>query len=342
MSRPKVFVVQPVMEAGRRALEDFADVEVFESDRMIPRRELLRGVAACDYLWTLGDTPIDAEVMDAAPRLRGIATMALFPHAVDVEAATARGLPVTVVPQLVTRTTCDLTVALVLGLAWRIVEADRFTREGRFHQEQSTAFLATGLRGKTVGMIGLGEIGVEIAKRLRAFETDVAYTKRTRLEPVREAVLGVRWEPDLDELLRGADVVVVMATYNPTTHRLIGERELGLMKPTAVLVNTARGRIVDEAALVDALRAKRIAGAALDVYWNEPPKSAPAPDPALFELPNVILTPHIGTATFETRTAMSLAVVENLRAMVEGARPPGVVNPEVYGDPVRARSDRLA
>lgn len=341
MSRPRVFVVQPVMEVGRRALEAFADVEVFESDRMIPRQELLRGVADCDYLWTLGDTPIDAEVMEAGHRLGGIATMALFPHAVDVEAATARGLPVTVVPHVVTRTTCDLTVALVLGLAWRIVEADRFTRSGRFHQEQSTAFLTTELTGKTVGMIGLGEIGVEIAKRLRAFEMRVIYTKRTRLEPDREAFLGVEWEPDRDALLRTADFVVVMTTYNASTHRMIGERELGMMKPTAFFVNTARGRIVDERALIVALRRGAIAGAGLDVYWHEPPMSEPAPSPELLELSNVILTPHIGTAARETREAMSLAVVENLRAMADGRRPPGVFNPEVFGEKPLERSDRL-
>lgn len=341
MSRPRVFVVQPVMEVGRRALEAFADVEVFESDRMIDRASLLRGVRDCDFLWTLGDTPIDAEVMDAGPGLKGIATMALFPHAVDVEAATDRRLPVTVVPQVVSRTTCDLTVALILGLAWRLVEADGFTRSGRFHQEQSTAFLTTELTGKTAGLIGLGEIGVEIAKRLRAFEMRVVYTKRTRLEPDREAFLGVEWEPDRDELLRAADVVVIMTTYNAGTHLMIGEREFGLMKPTAFFVNTARGRIVDEQALVAALRDGRLAGAALDVYWNEPPMSEPSPSPELFEFPSVILTPHIGTAARETRDAMSLAVVDNLRAMVDGRRPPGVFNPEVYGEPPLVRSDRL-
>lgn len=342
MSRPRVFVVQPVMGVGRQELEAFADVEIFESDRMIPRPDLLQGVAACDYLWTLGDTPIDAEVMDAAPRLKGIATMALFPHAVDVEAATARGLPVTVVPPLVARTTSELTATLVVALAWRIVEADRFTRSGRFRQEQSTAFLTTELAGKTVGMIGLGDIGAGVAERLRAFEMRVVYTKRHRLSPEREAVLGVEWEADRDRLLRSADVVVVVATYNASTHRLIGERELGLMKRTAFLVNTARGRIVDEEALVDALRARRIAGAALDVYWNEPPKSEPAPNPGLFELSNVILTPHIGTATRETREAMNRAVVQNIRAMAEDRRPPNVVNPEVFGEPAPERSERLA
>jgi glyoxylate reductase len=308
---------------------------------MIPRDALLAGVEDCDYLWMLGDTPIDEEVMDAAPRLKGIATMALFPNVVDVGAATRRGLPVTVVPHVITKTTCDLTCALVLGLFWRIVEADRFVRGGRFHQEQSTTFLTRELTGKTVGMIGLGEIGAEIVKRLRAFEMNVVYTKRNRLSPDRERELGVTWEPGLDDVLRRADVVVLMATYNASTHELIGAREFGLMKPSAFFVNTARGRIVDEPALIEALRNGTIAGAGLDVYRTEPPVGEPSPSPELFDMPNVILTPHIGSATVEAREAMALGVVENLRAMIAGERPPDVVNPDVYGEEAPARSDRL-
>jgi glyoxylate reductase len=340
-TRPKVFVVQPVMDVGRRALEEIADVEVHDSERMIGRDALLAGVGDSDYLWMLGDTPIDEEVMEAAPRLKGIATMALFPNVVDVEAATRRGLPVTVVPHVITKTTCDLTCALVLGLAWRLVEADRFVRDGRFHQEQSTTFLTHELSGKLVGMIGLGEIGAEIVTRLRAFEMDVIYTKRTRLPEEREQALGVTWEADLDGLLRRADFVVLMATYNQTTHKLIGAREFDLMKRSAFFVNSARGRIVDEPALIEALRDGKIAGAGLDVYWQEPPVGEPAPSPELFEFPNVILTPHIGSANVEAREAMSLAVVDNLRAMIEGRRPPGVVNPEIYGEESGQRLDRL-
>jgi glyoxylate reductase len=339
--RPKVFVVQPILEVGRRALEEFADVHVFDSERMISRPELIHAVGDCDFLWMLGDTPIDAEVIDAAPKLKGIATMALFPNVVDVDAATARGLPVTVVPHVITKTTCDLTLAHILGLAWRIIEADRFTRCGRFHQEQSTSFLTTELGEKVVGMVGLGEIGTEIVKRLRAFEMNVIYTKRNRLPEDTERELGVGWVAELDELLGVSDFVVLMATYNKTTHKLIGARELGLMKPSASLVNTARGRIVDEPALVEALRERRIAGAGLDVYWNEPPVSEPSPSPELFEFKNVILTPHIGSATVEARTKMALAVVDNLRAMVAGEPAPNAVNPEVYGAAPLERSDRL-
>jgi len=341
VAKPKVFVVQPVMDAGRAALEEIADVEVFESERMISKPELLHGVRDCDYLWMLGDTPVDDEVMEAAPKLKGIATMALFPNVVDVEAATRRGLPVTVVPHVITKTTCDLTCAIVIGLAWRLVEADRFVRCGRFHQEQSTTFLTTELSGKLVGMIGLGEIGTEIVRRLRAFEMDVIYTKRNRLPTEREQELGVTWVEDRDELLSRADFVVVMTTYNASTHKMIGAREFDLMKPTAFFVNTARGRIVDEPALIEALRERKIAGAGLDVYWQEPPVGEPSPSPELFDFPNVILTPHIGSATVEAREAMSLAVVDNLQAMIAGERAPGVVNPEVYGEEAAERPDRL-
>jgi glyoxylate reductase len=341
VAKPKVFVVQPIMDIGREALEEFADVRVNESERMIGRSDLIEGVRDCEYIWMLGDTPIDAEVMDAAPELKGIATMALFPNVVDVEAATARELPVTVVPHVITKTTCDLTLAHILGLAWRLVEADRFTRDGRFQQEQSTSFLTTGLEGKVVGMIGVGDIGTEIVKRVRTFDTDVIYTKRNRLPEETERELGLAWVEELDDLLRRSDFVVLMTTYNESTHKLIGAREFDLMKPSAFFVNTARGRIVDEPALVEALRERKIAGAGLDVYWNEPPVSEPAPSPELFEFDNVILTPHMGSATVEARTKMALAVVDNLRAMVAGEPAPNAVNPEVYGEAPVARPDRL-
>jgi glyoxylate reductase len=341
MAKPKVFAVQPVMEVGLEALEDFADVDVFDSYRMISKPELLARSRDCDYIWMLGDTPIDEDVIAANQNLKGIATMALFPNVVDVEAATKRGIPVTVVPHVITKTTCDLTCALVIGLAWRLVEADAFVRAGRFHQEQSTTFLTHELAGKVVGMIGLGAIGSEIVKRLRAFEMEIVYTKRNRLSGRQEAELGVSWEEDRDELLRRADFVVLMTTYNETTHKLIGEREFKLMKPSAFFVNAARGRIVDEPALVEALRNGEIAGAGLDVYWNEPPISEPAPSPELFKFDNVILTPHMGSATHEAREKMALAVVENLKAMVDGERAPGVVNPEVYGEAPAVQPDRL-
>jgi glyoxylate reductase len=190
-------------------------------------------------------------------------------------------------------------------------------------------FLAHSLPGRKAGLVGLGRIGVELAKRLAAFELDVIYTKRERLPEKDEAELRVSWVPELDEVLESSDYVIIAANYNPSTHLLIGEREFRLMKPTAFFVNTGRGRIVDEPALLRALREKWIAGAGLDVFWQEPPVGEPAPPPELFEMDNVILTPHIGSATPESRRTMSLRNVENLAALVRGERPPDLVNPEV-------------
>lgn len=330
MAQPKVFVVQPIPDEGRRALTDLADVRVHQSDRMISRDDLVDGLRWCDYLLMLGDTPVDAGLMDVNPNLRGIATMAIVPNVVDVDAATARKLPVTAMPNIVARTTCDLTMAIMLGLAWRIPQADRFTRAGLFHQEQSNQFLVHGLSGKTLGLIGLGQIGELVARRAAAFDMDIVYTKRTRLAPALERELGVQWFADKDDVMRRADFLCILANYNPSTHLLIGASELALMKPTAFFINTGRGRIVDEDALLQALRDKKIAGAGLDVYWNEPPISQPDPNPAFFEFDNVILTPHIGTATLDLRREMIMYPVRNIAALIDGRRPPNIVNPEIY------------
>jgi glyoxylate reductase len=327
--KPRIFVVQRIPQSGLDMISEHGEVEVFGADRMISRDELAAALRRTDYLYTLGDTLIDAELLEVNPSLRGIAVMTMNPNVVDVDAATQRGIPVTNVPHFITKTTCDLTLALILGLAWRLVEADRFTRCGKFHQEQSMAFLCHSLPGKVLGLIGLGQIGQEIAKRARAFEMEVVYTKRTRLPVERERELGVEWVDGNDEVLRRGDWVSIMASYNPSTHLMIGAREFGLMKPTAFFVNTGRGRIVDERAMIEALQQRKIAGAGLDVYWTEPPVGEPSPPEELFRMDNVILTPHIGSATHESRDKMATAAAANLIAMIKGERPPNLFNPEV-------------
>lgn len=330
--RPHIFVVQPIMPEAVAVLKRLGKVEVFDSERMISRPELLHAMRSCDYLLTLGDTTIDEDVLANSPRLKGIAAMSMgVTGVVDVEAATRRGVPVTNIPHYIAKTTADLTMALLLGLAWRLVEADHFTRNGRFRQEQSMTFLTHSLPGKTAGLVGLGAIGHELVKRLRAFELDVIYTRRSRLSKEEEDALGVAWVPELDDVLKSSDFVIIAANYNPSTHLLIGEREFGLMKPSAFFINTGRGRIVDEAALIKALRRNWIAGAGLDVYWHEPPVSEPAPSAELLGLKNVILTPHIGSATVESRRQMAVRAAENIAAMVRGERPPDILNPEVLG-----------
>ncbi|MGE2832797.1 2-hydroxyacid dehydrogenase [Mycobacterium sp. SMC-4] len=330
MTKPRIFVVQPIPEEGLAMLREVGEVEVFESDRMISRDELKAGLRRSDYLFTLGDTTIDDDILDANPDLKGIAAMSMLLNVIDIPAATRRGIPVTNIPHVIGRTTCDLTMAILLGLAWRIVEADAFTRAGRFRQEQSMSLMCHSITGKTVGIIGLGEIGQHIALRCRAFEMDVIYNKRTRLDPVNEAELGVAWRDDMDDVFREADFLVVMAKYTEETHLMIGERQFDLMKPSAFFINTARGRIVDEPALVKALQDGKIAGAGLDVYWCEPPVGEPAPSPELLTMPNVILTPHIGSATWDSRRQMAQLCARNIVAMIAGERPPDLMDESVY------------
>ncbi|HWE82541.1 MAG TPA: NAD(P)-dependent oxidoreductase, partial [Gaiellaceae bacterium] len=213
-----MFVVQPIMPVAAEALREHADVEIFESERMISRDELKAGIARADYLYTLGDTPIDGDILDANPDLKGIAAMTMITNVIDLDAATARGILVTNIDMVIETTTCDLTMALVLGLTTRLVEADRFTRDGRFHQEQSMTFLWHSLPGKVFGLIGMGAIGTQIAKRAKAFELDVLYTKRTRLAEDEEREIGVGWVDGMDEILTRSDFVCVMAKYTPETH----------------------------------------------------------------------------------------------------------------------------
>jgi len=227
-------------------------------------------------------------------------------------------------------------VGMLLACAYRLLDADRYTRCGQFKQEQTMALMGQGCPGKTVGLIGLGLVAEFMVPRLRPFELTIIYTKRTRLSQDRERGLGVEWAADKDDVLRRSDFVCVACDYNPSTHRLIGAPEFARMKPTAYFINTARGRIVDEPALIRALRGGAIAGAALDVYWNEPPETYdPSPSPELYTLPNVILAPHNGGATWDVRGEMTKSVARNIVAMIRGERPPGLCNPEVYGDPPR-------
>jgi glyoxylate reductase len=331
--RPRILVPQPIHEAGLRLLREVGDVEVVETDRMLSREELKAALSRSDYFLSIGDLPLDADILDANPRLRGISAVAAHPDEwMDVEAATARGIPVTGLTRgPVVNTTADLTIAFLLALAWRLAEADRWVRDGRFRQEQSILFMGRSLEGKTLGLIGFGQVARAVARRAIALELRVAYTKRSRLDRSTEAQLGVTWVPTLDALLGGSDFVSVHADYNDSTHVMIGERELGLMKPTSYLVNTARGRIVDEKALIKALRERTIAGAGLDVYWGEPPVTySPDPDPGFFDLDNVLLTPHLGGQTEETLAELARLGAENLVALVKGERPSSVVNPEAF------------
>jgi len=320
----EIFVTQPVPEAALARLRDGGTVRVFpDASRILPYDQLREEAGRCDVLYCLLHDRVDAGIIAAGQRLRLIASSAIVPAHVDVAAATARGVLVTHIPNIVAEATADLQWGLLMAVTRRIVEGDRAVRRGLFPGSQSMYFVGGEVHGKVLGTIGLGAIGRAIARRAAGFGMTVLYTKRSRLMPEEERQLGVDYRP-LDTLLGESDFVVVNASYHQGTHHLIGARELGLMKATAYLINTARGPIVDEPALVDALRAGRIAGAGLDVYEREPQVH-----PGLLELDRVVLTPHIGSAARDTRERIAAIVVDNILTFLRGGRPPFVVNPEV-------------
>ena len=322
---PKIFVTQPIPEKALARLREVGNVEINpDSTHIITKPELMAALDRNDYLLCLLHDRVDAEVISVNPNLRLIASMAITPSGVDVAAATARRIPVTTIPPAVTETTADLHWALLLAVARRVVEGDRALRSGIFPGSQSMHFVGGEVNGKTLGIVGFGSIGEAVARRARGFGMRILYTKRHRLDEQRETTLGVEYR-SLDDLLKESDFVSINAVLSPETTHLIGERELSLMRPSAYLVNTARGPIVDEKALVRALEEKRIAGAALDVYEREP-----LVEPGLINLPNVVLTPHLGSAALDTRDRVAGILVDNTIAVIEGRRPPNLYNPEIY------------
>ena len=325
MNRPRVLVSQPIPASALERLQALAGVEVGgDASRILPRPELIERIRRADVLFHLMHDAVDAAVIAAGTRLKMIASMAVVPATVDVAAATARKIPVTTIPPIVAEATADMHFALLLAAARRVVEADAALRGGLFPGSQSLHFAGAFVHGKTVGIIGLGRIGRAIARRARGFDMAVLYTKRSRISEAEERELAVSYA-GLDELLQRADFVSVSCALTPQTRHLVGARELSLMKSGAILVNTARGPIVDEAALAGALTAGRIAGAALDVYEDEP-----RVHPGLLPLRQVVLAPHLGSAVVELRERMAHVVVDNIQAVIEGRRPPNLYNPEVY------------
>ncbi len=323
--RPRVLVSQPIPPSALERLRALAEVEVGgDTSQILPRPELIERIRRADVLIHLMHDAVDAAIIAAGTRLKMIASMAVVPATVDVAAASARKIPVTTIPPIVTEATADMHFALLLAAARRVVEADAALRGGLFPGSQSLHFAGAGVHGKTIGIIGLGRIGRAIARRARGFEMTVLYTKRSRISEAEERELAVSYAA-LDELLQRADFVSVSCALTPQTRHLVGSRELSLMKSGAILVNTARGPVVDEAALAGALTAGRIAGAALDVYEDEP-----RVHPGLLPLRQVVLAPHLGSAVVELRERMAHVVVDNIQAVIEGRRPPNLYNPEVY------------
>ncbi len=296
------------------------EVESNPEAHPMERVMLLRGIGNKDGLLCTITDRIDEEVLKLAPDLKVIANCGVGFDNIDVAAAAQRGIPVTNTPGVLTDATADLALALILAITRRVVEGDKRTRAGKFQYWAPLHFLGGQITGKTIGIVGLGRIGEAVARRAAGFDMKVIYCRRQRLDRAEEERLDITFVP-FEELLRESDVVTLHVPYTRETHHLIGEKELRSMKPTSYLINTARGSVVDEKALVEALRQGWICGAGLDVYENEPRLS-----PGLVDLDNVVLLPHMGSATIETRTRMALMAAENLLAGLRGERPPNCLN----------------
>jgi glyoxylate reductase len=332
--KPKIFVTQPIEESALRKLLIHLEAEVHpDVIQTITKESLLAGVPGKEYLLCrLGDQ-IDADVIATNPKLKLIATMAGSSAGIDVKAATQSGIPVIgryVDPKLpgggVTNETADLTWALLMAVARRLIEGDRLTRSGIFPGPHSMYMLGSQVYGKNIGIVGMGKIGRAIAKRARGFDMEISYYSAHRHSDV-ELEFNAAYLP-FEDLLKTADFVCLCPWYTPETYHMIGEKQLAMMKPTAFLINTSRGPVVDLPALIDALVRKKIAGAGLDVYEGEPHPVFPQ---VLLDMPNVVMTPHMGSAVAEKRERMSNEIVDEVIAFIQGKRPSLIFNPEVLG-----------
>lgn len=326
--RSRIFITQPVHASAIERLQGIAHVEWNRDPlRILSKDELLAATRAHDILFCLLQDHVDAAVIAANPNLRAVASMTITPADIDVPAASARRIPVTVIPAvLLNDATADLAWALLLSVARRVAEGDRLMRSGTFPGSQSPYMEGGGVSRKTLGIIGMGGVGRAAAERARGFSMRVLYHDPRRLAPEEESALGLTWMP-IDTLLAESDFVSLHARLTPETRHLMGGREFRLMKRTAYFINSARGPLVDEEALVRALAEGRIAGAGLDVFEHEP-----QPHPKLLGMPNVVMTPHVGSAVTELRAAMANVVVDNIVAVLENRRPPNCWNPEIYAE----------
>ena len=324
MNKPRIFVTQPIAQSALDRLRAVADVEVNpDSSRVLPKDRLIEAVKRCDILLSLLHDTVDRDVLTANPKLRAVSSMNITQDRIDLAAATELGIPVTNIPAIVTDATADIGFGLLLSAARNIALGDKLFRQGIYPGSQSNHLAGAAVTGKTLGLVGFGRIGQAMARRGRGFDMTIIYADPRRLSPEEEAKFGAGHR-SLDELLREADFVSLHPQLSPETRHLMSDRQFALMKPTAFVINTSRGPVIDEAALVRALKENKIAGAGLDVYEHEP-----AVTPGLFDLQNVVVTPHLGSAVLELREGMAHVVVDNVIAVIEGRRPPNVRNPEV-------------
>lgn len=321
--KPKVYVTRIIPEKGLEILREAADVKVWQDELPPPREVLLKEVEDVDGLVSLLTDKIDAELFDRAKKLKIVSNYAVGFDNIDLDEATKRGIMATNTPGVLTETTADLAFALLMATARRIVEADKFARAGRWKTWGPMLMLGQDVYGAKLGLIGLGRIGYAVAKRAKGFDMDVMYYDMFRNEKA-EQELGLKFV-ELEQLLKESDFVSIHVPLTPETKHLINEKTLGLMKKTAILVNTARGPVVDEKALYEALVSNKIAGAGLDVMDPEPPSM----DNPLLKLDNVIILPHIASASVATRTKMAVMAAENCVAGLKGEVPPNLLNKQV-------------
>lgn len=324
MNKPHVLVARAVFPDVVERLREHFEVTDNPADTVYTVAELAAQLVGKAGAFLTASERIDAAVLDANPQLKAVCNMAVGFNNVDVAACTARGVVVTNTPDVLTETTADFGFALMMATARRIAESEHYLRRGEWTKWSYDMFTGADVHGATLGILGMGRIGQGIARRgALGFGMKVIYHNRSRLPAEQEAPIGARWV-DKATLLKEADHLVLVLPYSAASHHTIGAAELAQMKPTATLTNIARGGIVDDAALAQALKERRIAAAGLDVFEGEPKVH-----PALLEVPNVVLTPHIASASVATRRAMANLAADNLIAALTGGVPPTPVNPEV-------------
>jgi len=315
----KILVTRAVFEAVLERLSRHFDVESNQADVIWTADELATRLAEKDGVLSTASDPLGAGVIARAPRLRAVCNIAVGYNNIDLPACKRAGITVTNTPGVLDDTTADLAWALILALARHVVAADRWLRAGQWRAWKFDQWLGAEVHHATLSILGMGRIGQAIARRAAGFSMHVLYHNRRRCDERIEEECNASWV-DQETLLREADFLVPALPYSREAHHIIGAAELALLKPTALVINIARGGIIDDAALIDALQAGRIAGAGLDVYENEP-----ALDPRFLALDNVVLTPHIGSASSATRMKMAMLAVDNLIAVLGGAQPPNLV-----------------
>lgn len=320
MSKPRIFLTRRLPPTTMDRLEAESTLSHADLDRAVTRDELIDGIRDVDGLLCLLTDSIDAEVLSANPDLKVVSNYAVGFNNIDVDEATARNIAVTNTPGVLTDCTADIAWTLLMSSARRVLEGDRLVRTGRWNGWEPLQLLGADVTGATIGLVGFGRIARAMTRRALAFDMRVIYWNRTRLSKEEELKLGVEYR-NLDELFPLCDYVSVHVAYCDETRHLISAEELNRMKPTATLVNTSRGAVVDEKALVRALQDGTIAHAGLDVFENEPIVKT-----ELLEMPNVVLAPHLGSATIETRIKMGDLAVDNCLAACQGQTPPNLVN----------------